>query len=369
MAVSKDTSDKIRVIGLWLTLAVVLHHAHNLQFAAAAPQEWLRYAEEFFHYGLRALAVPFFFVCSGWFLCDRADFLRAWPREVGKRSRSLLLPFLLWSGAWIVAMWALQRLPMLEEGFGRERISLADPWQVLDLMTLDPIPHPLWYMRDLFLLALASPAIVWLLRRRWGMVAWFAGSLALYYSVPSILVREVGDCLFFGAGVALALHKPRIPATPLGAELLLAFGCLGLIGYHCWWEDTRQEESQWIVNTAALLGLPALWLLYDRAPRWLRGPAMLAAADYALFIYMGHEPMVTLTRKLILHLTGETTAGLACAWLGAAFGVMGGLVVVAWVLRTHAPWLYGLLTGGRVGPARPAPASVPPAAVPAPAIA
>src|SRR4051812_1744404 len=88
MAVSAYVSDKIRIIGLLLTVVVVLHPAHDLQFADAAPQGWLRYAEESFHYGLRALAVPFFFVCSGWFLCDRGDVLRAYPRELGKRARS-----------------------------------------------------------------------------------------------------------------------------------------------------------------------------------------------------------------------------------------------------------------------------------------
>jgi hypothetical protein len=96
---------------------------------------------------------------------------------------------------------------------------------------------------------------------------------------------------------------------------------------------------------------------------------MLAAADYALFIYMGHEPLVTLTRKLILRAAGDSTSGLAIAWIGAAFGVMAALVVVAWAMRTFAPSIYGILTGGRVGAPRPKSRPAEPAALPAPAMA
>jgi surface polysaccharide O-acyltransferase-like enzyme len=348
MAISASTSDKIRIIGLWLTIAVVLHHAHNLQFASGPIAAPLRYAEEFFHYGLRALAVPFFFICSGYFLCSRADFLSAWPGEVRKRVRSLLLPFVVWSAGWIVVLWALQQVPSLEGSFGRGRIELSDAAQVTDLMTRDPIPHPLWYMRDLFLLTLLSPAIVWLLRRGWGTALYFAGALAIFYSTPSIELRESGDFLFFGIGVVLAQRQAQSTAAYASLGPLLGIASFGLIAYHCWWVDTRHAETQWLLNTAALLGLPAIWLLYDRVEPWVRTAGMLVAADFALFIYMGHEPLVTLVRKAMVPVLGGGTAGLLVIWLGSASAVIGGLVLTAVILRQIAPGAYALLSGGRV---------------------
>lgn len=353
MSVSTVTSDKIKIIGLALTLVVVLHHAHNLQFASDTPAAPLRYAEYFFHYGLRALAVPFFFICSGFFLADRAEFLRAWPGEVRKRFWSLLVPFLVWSGGWLLALWCLERVPALAGSFGREHISLANSLQVLDFMTLDPIPHPLWYMRDLFLLAIASPAIIWLLRQRWGMFTYFAIAVTVYYSVPAIEMRESGDLLFFGIGAALAIHKPTVPmvSTPMTAGLCIM--SFGLILYHGWWVDTYHAESQWILNTAALIGLPAIWSAYDRVAPWVRTTATLAAADFALFIYMGHEPLVTLVRKLAVGSLGTSTAALTVIWLGSAFGVTIVLVLTAMLLRRWLPPVYAVLSGGRgVAPRR-----------------
>jgi hypothetical protein len=49
MAVSAYTSDKIRIIGLMLTVVVVVHHPHKQQFAAAAPAPGQRYAAELVH--------------------------------------------------------------------------------------------------------------------------------------------------------------------------------------------------------------------------------------------------------------------------------------------------------------------------------
>ena len=63
-AIEQYTSEKIRILGLLLTLIVIVHHASNLQFApgGTVTTPWLHWAEGTFHYGLRALTVPFFFV-------------------------------------------------------------------------------------------------------------------------------------------------------------------------------------------------------------------------------------------------------------------------------------------------------------------
>ena len=362
-AVTSYTSDKIKIIGLILTIAVVFHHAHNLQFASGHPNAAVRFTESFFHYGLRGLAVPFFFVCSGYFLCARANFTAAWPGEIRKRTRSLLVPFLVWSGGWIVVMWILQSIPQLAPYFGRDQISMSHPAQIVDLMTFDPIPHPLWYMRDLFLLTLLSPLVVWAMSRRWSAAIYLTGAAALYYSVPSIEVREAEDLLFFGLGVGLAVKQWTVPAVPRAVAWSLLFAGLALISYHAWWVDTRHQESPWILNTAVLFCLPGIWWSYDSVATWLRVPAMLAASEFALFVYMGHEPLLTIMRKGLLRLSGETSVGLVTVWAGTGLAMVLGLSLVAWMLRTWLPGIYGLLTGGRLKrlgtPARsPAPAAV-----------
>src|SRR3954462_7656185 len=101
-AIDARTSEKIRVVGLVLTLFVVFHHGFNLQFATAPVAAPVGWAEDLGHFGLRGLSGPFFFVFSAYFLCVRLVGAGPWTGEVRKRARSLLLPFLLWSAAWLL---------------------------------------------------------------------------------------------------------------------------------------------------------------------------------------------------------------------------------------------------------------------------
>lgn len=345
MAIDTYTSDKIRVIGLLLTLIIVLHHATNLQFGD--PGAWWFSAQAAFHHGLRALTVPLFFVLSAFFLCAKPDFAAAWPGEVRKRSGTLLAPFLAWSALWLVVFWAIQWSPALAARMGRDAISLADPAQVARLLFIDIIPHPLWYLRDLFVLTLLAPAIVWLLRRNWGMAVWFTGATAMLYSAPSFEVREIGDCFFFGIGAVLALHRPRLATPPAWARATLYVVVTAMLAGNCWWVHRYQVESIPLLHTAAVLGVPMVWLGYDDARRWLHRPALIRASSLAILLYVAHEPLVTIVRKMLLTATGTSPTALGLVWLATTGIVIGLIAGAAWVAGRIWPGALALFTGGR----------------------
>jgi peptidoglycan/LPS O-acetylase OafA/YrhL len=344
-AVSDATSDKIRILGFVLTLIIVFHSAFNLQMASGPVPAWIRYCEHFIHYGLRGLGVPFFFICSAYFLCARPSFSAAWPEEVRKRVKSLLLPFFLWSGLWVAAMWIMQSIPAIGSNLGRDRIDgFSD---VVSLLTLNPIPHPLWYMRDLFLLTLLAPLIVRLLRTRAGTVAYFIPAAALWFSFQSILVKEAQDLFFFGVGAWLAIHRPVTPTISRPWKLVLAATSLTLFAYHCWWVETRAAENPFIFNAAILTGLPALWLCYDEFEQRIRTKRMLALSSYALFLYVAHEPLIAILRKAAIAAAGTGSTALFVIFACQTTIVICALMLAGWTLRNYSPWLYGTLVGGR----------------------
>ncbi|MBA3684535.1 MAG: acyltransferase [Planctomycetes bacterium] len=349
--IDQYTSEKIRILGLLLTLIVIVHHASNLQFApAGGPAGWVHWTQGIFHYGLRALTVPFFFVVSAWFLCAKPDFAASWPGEVRKRVRSLLLPFLAWSAFWIAVLVVAQSIPALAARMGRAPITLAD---VPRLLVIDIIPHPLWYLRDLFVLTLAAPAIVWLMRRDWGMVAYFLVATVLLYSTSSMQVREVGDLFAFGTGVALALRQPNFITPPAATRAMLYVIVGALLALNVWWVGRYGFESPVILHSAAMIGVPATWLLYDDARRWLHRPWLLAASEYAILLYICHEPLVTFVRKALLVVFGTSSVGLTATWLATIVAVIGGLVLTTVVAARWLPGTLALVTGGRSGRAVP----------------
>ena len=132
--------------------------------------------EEFVSNGLCQMAVPFFFVISGFFLAGHVGQGNWWRIEVAKRVKSLLVPMLLWSAVGIV-------ISMYETS-----ASIFTDWPLMRFATcvgMNPFRMPevssLWYLRALFMLVVISPPLVWCVQRfRWkAIIFWFALSLGL----------------------------------------------------------------------------------------------------------------------------------------------------------------------------------------------
>lgn len=118
--------------------------------------------------GINRLAVPFFFLMSGYFLAAHVEEDGWYARALSKRMRTLLLPLFAWC-----ALWALYSVPIaiaLNYHAGRPILShVLTGWGVLRYVALDiahtPALGPLWYVRCLFLFVLVSPLLVKMIRR------------------------------------------------------------------------------------------------------------------------------------------------------------------------------------------------------------
>ncbi len=170
--VSAETSHKIKNMSIVCALLVVIIHV--IWYNESVCFTW--FINEVVKGGIARIAVPFFFVVSGYFLAAHFDEDGWWARETKKRIHSLVIPFLVWS---ILAYLILVPQNMIEDyvahrPFGTS-ISLSNGKWIslfgLDLSTM-PFLLPLWYVRALFFLVLLSPLvnkgvckfrIVWLL--------------------------------------------------------------------------------------------------------------------------------------------------------------------------------------------------------------
>ena len=91
--ISQEISQKIKNMSLLCALLVVSIHV-------SWPQEPLSagwFLSIAIKEGYARIAVPFFFVVSGFLLAGHFDEEKWWHHEVGKRVRTLVVPFLIWS--------------------------------------------------------------------------------------------------------------------------------------------------------------------------------------------------------------------------------------------------------------------------------
>lgn len=161
---------------------------------------------------LAALAVPTFFVISGYFffsgLCNENGGLdgQAFAQKLKRRFRSLLLPYLMWNVIYLLIFVVGQYLlPGLLSG----NQMLIKDYHFVDYLNAFwagfdgyPICPPLWFIRDLMFMIILSPIVFYLFKYIKGvpiilfLVLWFIG-----FSVPFEAWSFKSAFFFYGGGI------------------------------------------------------------------------------------------------------------------------------------------------------------------------
>ena len=243
---TKETSWKIKNMGFICALLVVSIHIDWHEDES----QLLWWGSQLIKGGMGAIAgiaVPFFFVVSGYFLAAHFDEDGWWKREVGKRIKSLVVPFYLWTAISLVATIPLSIVADLiaHRPFGTNIVLSVDWLRTLgvDLSNV-PMLGPLWYVRCLFLFVLISPVFKWGVRKvKWRWIA----TVFLVYAVSSGILGTVdvdqrtpimkffcygfslSGVFYFSTGVFIRKFGLR-RLTNKQAYMMFALGLLLLIG-------------------------------------------------------------------------------------------------------------------------------------------
>lgn len=245
----------------------------------------------FFDAGICRIAVPFFFIASGYFLAGHTNEQRWWSREFGKRIHTLLIPYLCWSlifagdmiFRYFLKTQVFDMVWELESPFSASRLI-----QLFGLAPLDyPLLVPLWYVRCLLLFLCITPLLNRLLSRTrtLGLIC-----LAAFFCLSVIPDTQratqnttlflwqycfsLGGLFYFSLGLFLRRWPIRVvlPRVAAIALLAVAFSCYALNMWGTWVNVWWAPYPRFISIPIALL---AVWNLIPSCswPRWLTGLA------------------------------------------------------------------------------------------------
>lgn len=346
------TSQKIKIISFIAILLVVFLHAYNLDSAGSDvvlfDKSPLWVVQDFISFGLTRVAVPLFFVISGFlFFMDGNSRFTGFVEKMKKRVRTLLVPFLFWSLAGIVLYFVLQSLPPLQPFFSKGLVRDFSPTEFFTVLFLHPIPYQFWFIRDLMVLVVLSPLLYVLIR--YSRLTFLVVCVMVWTQDFGPWNNSAEAMLFFVAGGHLAVYRQVWLARTYSGQALL-FLALWILLLAAKTTALYLEQlflGRLFLKASILIGMLALWGCYDRLFKNRIPNVMVNASTVTFFIYAFHEPMLTMIKKVLFAVLGKGYSPHGAIYLAAPVLAIGVALFVGSALRKFVPRIYGLVTGGR----------------------
>lgn len=321
------------------------------------PNSYLVY--EYFRYFiseiLARIAVPLFFFISGFLFYRKIDIYNkgVYFTKLKKRVRTLLIPYVFWNLIVIFIQYLTQKyLSGLTSG---NNLLITDYtcwnwikafWNGNIVGYNTPINYPLWFIRDLMVMVIASPIIYWLIRylKLYGIsllgILWFFN---IWIDIPGISIISL---FFFSYGAYYSIHKInfvndflKFYPVIIGAYIVTSIG------------DLFFKETSWniyIHNIGILMGIAACVSLTASCLNKNIWHVNFQLLNTSFFIYAYHVMPLALVVKCmneILHPQSDITLIVSY--------VFSPILVIAigfWInkfLMKYFPKFTSIITGGR----------------------
>ena len=312
--------------------------------------------EAFGHWGVFNVAVPFFFVCSGYFLGNHIGEEGWWKRECSKRIISIVVPFFIWS----VVFAFLPLVAVFSSNLIHGRIASitvgSSLWFWVQILGLSPFTYPgfaqLWYLRTLFLFVLISPLLQYFIHnnvrgRVFLLLVYFAALIVgVGMSSHCRVVKFFYYCFqleglfYFCVGLFLRMrerHGETLHGCVCKRFICVSF-VIGLLFVMASTFAIRMGVNVYcfarVVFTPLLL--IAFWNLVPTCPL----PKCITSATFAIYVMHG---IVLKMMEMFDSRPIETMV----QWGGKYIVAFIVPILVAMFLRRFTPGVSGILFGGR----------------------
>lgn len=308
--------------------------------------------------GICMIAVPWFFLSSGFFLAGHLGECEGWwKREVVKRIRSLVIPFYIWMVVAVlfgITIWYM-KVHVFHMQVKSSPFSLSPEIFVLKILGLHPIEDigVLWYLRCLFGLVLISPILYWLMRWKWVVLATFTvfslvvswyffngGSESFYFLFDRFI--SLRGLVYFFLGLVLRSYQQVLLIDRMVASCSFALGVVLLV------IDNRillSGDVRWIglfeAITVPFLLVGVLGVMSSRRfPKWVTG------SSFPVFLMHNMFLSISSLGFKALGMYGNTKYDLVMMFSRAFFAVAAS-VMISICIHRFFPRASAIIFGGR----------------------
>jgi surface polysaccharide O-acyltransferase-like enzyme len=331
---------------------VVFLHSYNLDtkglfqtLVINKNYNWI--IQHFISFGITRIAVPLFFIISGFlFVYDSKTTLNELWTKVRKRIKTVLIPFLIWSLLAIIFYFILQQIPKAQLFFTNKLIINYTYTDFINTLVYRPIPYQLWFMRDLMILVVLSPIILFLIKK---IKLIFLGIILVFWFLNYDSVFLTSEALlFFIIGILISKDYKQSIEQKIIAKGLPLMWLLVLILQVVFLFYDYKILAALFSKFSILIGVPSFWILYDFINKNVAFERNLKKITWAtFFIYAFHEPFLTFIKKITFFLLGKSNLIILVNYFSAPLITILASVFFAYLLKHALPVFYSFLTGGR----------------------
>lgn len=332
--------------------------------------DWYFYIVNFFSDVLPRIGVPLFFIISGFLFFYRKEYDKdVYKQNLKTRARTLLIPFILWN---IIAI--IRGLKFFLPSF----LSFIRPTEIqlsfirvinTFLFNIDnrgiiigppsaglyPIDVPLWYVRDLLVMAVLSPIIYWLIKKskQWFVIViglvWFFSPIILpkgnyIYTYIEMLVRAL---FFFSWGAFYSIFKENIVIS------FRKFKYAPIVYIPIAIANTLAKDLEfngYIHRTGILVGVVAAVVLVSYLLESGKIKVNSNLANSSFFIFALHYIFILDVGKFVFvmfHIPENNPYAMLALYFTVPILSIAICFALYMLLRKYTPRVCNLLTGGR----------------------
>lgn len=353
---NKYLSQKIKVLSFFSIILVVFVHSKTTSLNLTSGKSMIANGynsiiQDFIIEGIARVAVPFFFLISGYlFFLNNDGSLKEYIEKLKKRIISICIPFLFWS-LWGILFYFLLQIPFQTRIFFTD--NLVQDYTMIQFfrkLIIDPLPFQLWFLKDLFLLVIISPVIFY------GIKYLKSGIVIMLFIpwVSNYYFRFIGSesLFFFNLGGYIVYHH-KIISFNLGKYLWpLCFIWLVFISVNTSFLFFQAPAYLGVIilhKLSILVGILVCWNMYDKFFALTEfKPKAISIITSSFFIFAFHEPFLTMTKKGLMYTLGASSElnSLIVFFIAPAITIAVS-IYLGLSIKSISPKFYGIITGGR----------------------
>jgi surface polysaccharide O-acyltransferase-like enzyme len=347
-------SLKIKYLSFVLMILVVILHAYNLNQYDNRESflGFSQFVQTLFGSGIATVAVPLFFLISGYLFFFNFDTTsKPFSEKIVRRFHTLVIPYLLTSLWGLFLFFALQSLPYSSGYFNSGLIRDFSFNKVISTIFLNPMPYQLWFIRDLFVMTILSPIIYYgikFLKLTFVLIAF----MPWVFGVDPIILSSI-SLPFFITGSYLALRLPEwVSFKHQRKKIYLTYVWLMLMVLRTILEVFNLTDPiviDILHKVTILVGMVACWQLYDNLFDEMdinkrHGTYLF---DFTFFLFLFHEPILTVIKKILKSILGKTELSSMVVYLATPVITIVLVIMVGVLLKKHVPKVFAVITGNR----------------------